>query len=100
LLHDDAVMLMPPFAMWLRGAADIGAFMVEPGPSACRGSRLVPTAANGCPAFGQYKPDPAGGLAPWALQVLEISDGRIAAYHAFLDTATLFPLFGLPAHLP
>jgi RNA polymerase sigma-70 factor (ECF subfamily) len=100
LLHDDAVMSMPPFAMWLRGAADIGAFMVEPGPSACRGSRLVPTAANGCPAFGQYKPDPAGGLAPWALQVLEISDGRIAAYHAFLDTATLFPLFGLPAHLP
>jgi RNA polymerase sigma-70 factor (ECF subfamily) len=100
LLHDDAVMSMPPFAMWLRGAEDIGRFMLEPGPSACRGSRLLAVEANGCPAFGQYKPDPAGGLAPWSLQVLEISGGRIAAYHAFLDTAAIFPLFGLPAHLP
>ncbi len=100
LLRVDAVMTMPPFAMWLRGAADITSFMVEPGPSACRGSLLVPTAANGCPAFGHYKPDPAGGFAPWSLQVLEISGGGIAAYHAFLDTPRLFPLFGLPSHLP
>ena len=77
LLHEDAVQSMPPFAMWLRGAADIGRWMVEPGPSGCRGSRLVPTSANGCPAFGQYRPDPAGGYAPWALQVLEISEGKI-----------------------
>ena len=76
LLHEDAVQSMPPFAMWLRGAADIGRWMVEPGPSACRGSRLLPTSANGCPAFGQYRPDPAGGYAPWALQVLEISGGQ------------------------
>ena len=100
LLHDDAVMSMPPFAMWLRGAQDIGKFMLEPAPSACRGSRLLAVQANGCPAFGQYKPDPAGGLAPWSLQVLEISGGRIAAYHAFLDTPEIFPVFGLPAHLP
>ena len=76
LLHEDAVQSMPPFAMWLRGAADIGRWMVEPGPSACRGSRLLATSANGCPAFGQYRPDPDGGYAPWALQVLEISGGR------------------------
>jgi RNA polymerase sigma-70 factor (ECF subfamily) len=99
LLHDDAVMSMPPFAMWLRGAEDIGRFMLEPGPSACRGSRLMAVEANGCPAFGQYKPDPSGGLSPWSLQVLEISGGRIAAYHAFLDTPEIFPRFGLPAHL-
>ena len=66
LLHEDAVQSMPPFAMWVRGAGDIARFMVEPGPSGCRGSRLVPTSANGCPAFGQYRPDPAGGFAPWA----------------------------------
>ena len=41
LLHEDAVQSMPPFAMWIQGAADIGRWMVEPGPSGCRGSRLV-----------------------------------------------------------
>jgi RNA polymerase sigma-70 factor (ECF subfamily) len=100
LLHEDAVMSMPPYAMWLRGSANIGKWMVEPGPIECRGSRLVRTEANGCPAFGQYRIDPAGGHAPWALQVLEISAGRIVGFNAFLDTAQLFPQFGLPAHLP
>ena len=100
LLHDDAVQSMPPFAMWLQGAQNIGRWMVEPGPSACRGSRLVPTAANGCPAFGQYRVDPGGGHAPWALQVLHISAGKVKSLDFFLDTERLFPLFGLPDHLP
>ncbi len=100
LLHEDAVMSMPPFAMWVQGAGNIGTFMLEPSPSLCRGSRLVPLHANGCPAFAQYKPDPAGGLSPWAVQVLEISGGRITGFHCFLDTARLFPAFGLPEHLP
>ncbi len=98
LLHEDAVQSMPPFAMWLRGAANIGRWFLGPG-IGCQGSRLVPTSANGHPAFGQYRADPAGGHAPWALQVLEISGDRIAGFHAFLDTR-LFALFGLPAHLP
>jgi RNA polymerase sigma-70 factor (ECF subfamily) len=102
LLHDDAIQSMPPFAMWLQGAADIGRWMVEPGPSGCRGSRLLPTTANGCPAFGQYRPLPDGGYEPWALQVLEISGGKIAEMSFFLhplDPARLFPAFGLPLHL-
>jgi RNA polymerase sigma-70 factor (ECF subfamily) len=102
LLHDDAVQSMPPFAMWIQGAANIGHWMVQPGPSKCRGSRLVTTSANGCPAFGQYRPDPAGGYAPWALQVLEISGERITginSFLAFLDPERLFPDFGLPLHL-
>jgi RNA polymerase sigma-70 factor (ECF subfamily) len=102
LLHDDAVQSMPPFAMWIQGAEAIGRWMVLPGPSACRGSRLLPASANGCPAFGQYRPDPAGGYAPWAIQVLEISDGRIAGLQFFLaslDPERLFPSFGLPLHL-
>jgi RNA polymerase sigma-70 factor (ECF subfamily) len=102
LLREDAVQSMPPFAMWLRGASDIGRFMVEPGPSQCRGSRLVSTSANGCPAFGQYKPDLDGGYTPWALQVLEISGGEITGmqfFLAFLDPERLFPAFGLPLHL-
>jgi RNA polymerase sigma-70 factor, ECF subfamily len=98
LLHDDAIQSMPPYAMWIRGAAEIGQWFLGPG-IGCEGSRLLPTAANGCPAFGQYRVDPAGGHAPWALQVLEISDGRIATFNAFLDT-DLFAAFGLPTHLP
>ncbi|HLI25113.1 MAG TPA: nuclear transport factor 2 family protein, partial [Acidimicrobiales bacterium] len=100
LLHEDAVMSMPPFAMWLKGADDIGTFLLQPGPSLCRGSRLLPVAANGCPAFGQYKPDPGGGHRPWGLQVLEVSGGRIVGFHCFLDTQRIFPVFGLPPHLP
>ncbi len=100
LLRDDAIMSMPPFNMWIRGAGDIGRFMLEPAPSACRGSRLVATVANGSPAFAQYKPDPDGGFAAWALQVLEISGGRIGEYHCFLDTERIFPVFGFPLQLP
>ncbi|HKC21269.1 MAG TPA: hypothetical protein VKB64_02045, partial [Gaiellaceae bacterium] len=59
------------------------------------------TVANGLPAFGQYRPSgPGGSYEPWALQVLELSDGRIVGYTAFLDTGRLFPLFGLPATPP
>lgn len=102
LLHEDAIQSMPPFAMWVQGAGNIAAFMVEPGPSACRGSRLLPITANGCPGFAQYKPDPAGGFSPWALQVLEISGGRIASMSLFLaidECARLFADFALPLHL-
>jgi RNA polymerase sigma-70 factor (ECF subfamily) len=57
-------------------------------------------AANGSPAFGQYKPSESGaGHDPWALQVLEIEEGRIVELTFFLATDRLFPLFGLPARL-
>ena len=100
LLHEDAVMSMPPFAMWIQGARNIGTFMLEPTPSLCRGSRLIPLHANGCPAFAQYKPDPAGGYSPWGLQVLEVSGDRITGFHCFLDSQHIFPTFGVPLHLP
>lgn len=102
LLHADVVQSMPPFAMWIRGPENIGRFMLQPGPSECRGSLLVPTSANGSPAFGQYRSDRKGGHFPWALQVLEISGGKIAAmsfFLNFLDPKRLFPAFGLPTHL-
>lgn len=56
-------------------------------------------AANLAPAFGQYKPDPDGGRAPWTLQVVRVDEGGIAEITCFLDTERLFPLFGLPPRL-
>jgi RNA polymerase sigma-70 factor (ECF subfamily) len=57
----------------------------------------VPTTANGRVAFGQYRPSgPGGSFEPWALQVLEIVDGRVVDFSFFLDTDRVFPLFGLP----
>jgi RNA polymerase sigma-70 factor (ECF subfamily) len=98
LLHEDATWSMPPYDLWLRTHDDIRTWCLGPG-IGCRGSRLVPTEANGMPAFGQYKPSPDGGLEPWSLQVLEISDGEIVGISFFLDTPHLFPLFGLPPRL-
>jgi RNA polymerase sigma-70 factor, ECF subfamily len=98
LLHEDATWNMPPYALWLNTHADIVAWCLGPGHE-CRGSRLLPTSANGQPAWGQYKPAPGGGWAPWALQVMETRDGKISGLTFFLDTARWFPLFGLPPRL-
>jgi RNA polymerase sigma-70 factor (ECF subfamily) len=60
----------------------------------------VPTAANGSPAFGQYRPDgPDGGLRAFALVIVEVVDGRISGMTNYLDADRLFPLFGLPAEI-
>ena len=95
LLREDATWSMPPYDLWLQTHEDIVKWCLGPG-IGCRGSRLVPTVANGMPAFGQYKPSPDGGWAPWSLQVLSISEGEITGICFFLDTERLFPLFGLP----
>ncbi len=99
LLQEDATWNMPPYDLWLRTHRDIVQWCLGPG-IGCRGSRLVPTFANGSPAFGQYKPAADGSLEPWSLQVLELSGGRITEITFFLDTAKFFPLFGLPLRLP
>ncbi|HYU62764.1 MAG TPA: sigma-70 family RNA polymerase sigma factor [Verrucomicrobiae bacterium] len=99
LIQEDARQSMPPYDMWLAGRDDILKWWFGPG-IGCQGSRVIPAvSANGMPTFGQYKPSPSGGYDPWALQVLELSGGRIGEFTFFLDTARLFPLFGLPLHL-
>ncbi|MDZ5442651.1 sigma-70 family RNA polymerase sigma factor [Micromonospora sp. 4G57] len=97
LLREDAVQSMPPYPMWLRGAVDIGQWLVGPGAD-CRGSRLVPIAANGGPAVAQYRPDPDGGHRAFSIQLLEFSGGRISRLTHFLQPG-LFPRFGLPLRL-
>jgi RNA polymerase sigma-70 factor, ECF subfamily len=100
LIHEDATQSMPPYDLWLSGRDDIFTWWAGPGIT-CKGSRVIPvTNANGSPAFGQYRPNPVGeGYEPWALQVIELSGRRIAELTFFLDTETLFPLFGLPLRL-
>ena len=100
LIKEDARQSMPPYDLWLQGRDDILAWWFGPG-IGCRGSRLLPTrGANGCVAFGQYKPSQTGsGRDPWALLVVETAGDRIGDFTFFLDTAKLFPLFGLPAHV-
>jgi RNA polymerase sigma-70 factor (ECF subfamily) len=100
LIHEDATQSMPPFDLWLEGRDDIFRWWLGPG-IGCRGSRVIPTrAANGSPAFAQYKPSETGsGYDPWALQVIEIRDGKIGELTFFLDTDRVFPLFGVPLRL-
>jgi RNA polymerase sigma-70 factor (ECF subfamily) len=99
LLHEDATHSMPPYDLWLRGPVEIMKWWAGPG-APCRGSRLMPTVANGLPAFGQYRPSgPGGSHEAWSLQVLEIQDDRIVGMTFFLDVERMFPLFGLPLKL-
>ena len=100
LLHEDATQHMPPFEMWLRGAGDIGTWMLGPG-AGCRGSRVMATEANGSPAVAQWRPVPtAVGSRPWALHVLEVSGGRVAHISSFLNLDNeLFAALGLPVAL-
>jgi RNA polymerase sigma-70 factor (ECF subfamily) len=99
LLHEDVVLAMPPFELWLQGHDAVQRFFAV-APPACRMHRFVATAANGSPAFGAYRPTgPGGAYEPFALHVLEVDGDRIAAIHVFLDPA-LFPLFDLPATVP
>ena len=97
LLHEDAVMDMPPFAMWLRSAADIATWFVGPG-AGCRGSHVVPLQVNGNPAFAQWRPSgPGGSFEPWAVHALEFTGGKVTRMTAFLGPR-LFEAFGLPLH--
>jgi RNA polymerase sigma-70 factor, ECF subfamily len=100
LLREDASQSMPPFDMWLSGRDDVLKWWFGPG-IGCSGSRVIPVeSANGSIAFGQYKPSDSGsGYDPWALQVLEIVDGKIVDITFFLSTERLFPLWGLPPRL-
>ena len=98
LLHEDATQSMPPWALWISGPADIGAWHTGPG-SACRGSRMLEVRVNGTVGFAQYKPSATPGrLDPWAVHLLEVADGRISSITNFVGPG-LFATLGLPDHL-
>lgn len=98
LLHEDATMSMPPYDLWLQGRESLRLWLLGAG-AGCRGSRYVPTVANGAPAFGQWRPSGSGGsYEPWAIHVLRVSAGRIVGIDFFVEP-NLFPLFDLPTRL-
>jgi RNA polymerase sigma-70 factor (ECF subfamily) len=99
VIREDAKQSMPPFDLWLQGREDMFRWWFGAG-IGCQGSRVIAAGtANGSPAFGQYKPSASGGHEPWALQVVELTPSGIGEITFFLDTAKLFPLFGLPPRL-
>ena len=94
LLREDAIVEMPPFELWLRGATDIRDWLIAH--DALRDHLLVPVRANGAPAAAVYVPA-APGATPtaFAIHVVDVVDGRISAIRSFIDSG-LFALFGLP----
>ncbi|WFE21560.1 sigma-70 family RNA polymerase sigma factor [Solwaraspora sp. WMMD937] len=91
LLREDATMTMPPFRWSLRGREHIRAALLDPR-AGCAGARLLPTAANGSPAFWQTRPGPAGHV-PFALVLLDVLDGQVAGITTYLNVDRLLTLF-------
>jgi len=98
LLHEDAQQQMPPYELWLSGREEILKWWFGPG-IGCKGSKLLPTAANGEPAFGQYRKSPEGGYEAWSLQTFRTDGERVVEMTFFLDVGHVFPYFGLPLRL-
>jgi len=99
LLTEDASMTMPPEPLEYCGHAAIAEFYLTRRWWGAQAARLVPTRANGQPAFGYYLRDPASGIAHAnGLVVLTLEGDRISAITRFRDSS-LFPLFGLPRTL-
>ena len=100
LLREDAALTMPPIPAWFLGRKAIHSFVQQfifAGQSPVS-YRLLPTRANGCPAFAVYQCDAAGVYRPSALQILSISGDSIARIDDFLTfDERLFERFGLPA---
>jgi RNA polymerase sigma-70 factor, ECF subfamily len=98
LLADDATFDMPPYAGWHRGREAIAGSWLMPDEPQAR-LRLVPTSANGQPAFAAYRFSPDDGrFVAIALDVLTLDGARISGITAF-RTSALFPSFGLPRAL-
>ncbi len=97
LLADDATWTMPPWSQWYVGPTAIADFLRWVWrPDRDVQSRLVPTAANGQPAFGYYRSTAGRSIwQPFAIQVLTLRSDRIAAIANFVD-AGLFSTFRLP----
>ncbi|MGB9376365.1 MAG: sigma-70 family RNA polymerase sigma factor [Mycobacteriales bacterium] len=99
LFSADAVWEMPPFVGWYEGRANIGRLIDIQCPGGTDDMRLVPTAANGQPAFGLYMRTADGSFEPFNLPVLTLGPSGVSHVTCFFDLA-LFERFALPPLLP
>ena len=97
LLTDDVFISMPPMPLEYEGR-DVVARLFASIFRAGRRFDLVPTRANGQPAFGAYLRTPTGIRHGTGLIVLTLTGDRICAMTRF-DSSVL-PSFGLPRSLP
>ena len=99
LLKEDAAAVMPPWLQWLAGRETIGAFFAGAWKT-CGGLHLVPTAANGQPAFAVYEYSAANKQ--WnghSIHVITLENDVIARMTIFIEPR-LFDSFGMPQSLP
>jgi RNA polymerase sigma-70 factor (ECF subfamily) len=96
LLREDVIMSMPPFPLWLVGPDDLAGWFLGEG-IVCKNGRLLPVDVNGTAGFGNYHKVGPNRWEPWAIQVIEVSGGRIVGHHNFLGAD--FADFGLPPYL-
>jgi RNA polymerase sigma-70 factor (TIGR02960 family) len=101
LLTSDAWLTMPPLPFEYQGRDTIAHFLYAVAfRRGTRWSRLIPTRANGQPAFGRYLRDPHVPVGhAHGLIVLTLTRDRICAITGFTDNSVL-PKFGLPRTLP
>ena len=101
LLTDEALLTMPPEPGECHGKEAISAYLHRLfSRTVDRPTRLVPTRANGQPAFGRYIGDSDSPIFRFdCLLVLGLDGNRVSGLTRFADT-TILPAFGLPQVLP
>jgi RNA polymerase sigma-70 factor, ECF subfamily len=100
MLTSDAIWDMPPFTGWYQGNEEIGRLIATQCPASKAGDmRLLPTTANGQPAYGLYMRSPDGRMLPFQLQQLTVGRRGVERVTAYFDLR-VFEMFGLPAELP
>jgi RNA polymerase sigma-70 factor (ECF subfamily) len=99
MLTTDAIWDMPPFTGWYQGNQEIGKLIADKCPATKAGDmRMVPTVANGQPAYGLYMRSADGRMLPFQLQQLTIGPNGVERVTAYFDLR-LFETFGLPAEV-
>jgi RNA polymerase sigma-70 factor, ECF subfamily len=94
LLRNDVVLSMPPFDLWMVGPDNLAGWFLGEG-IVCKDGRLLPINVNGTAGFGNYHRVADGVWEPFAIQVIEVSGGKITGHNNFLYPE-MFADFGLP----
>ena len=99
MLAEDARLVMPPLPTWVSGRDQVAAFLRTYTFSGAKRWRMVPTSANGQPAFAAYSWDEqTAAFMPHSLSVLTLREGKVEEITAFM-TPDPFPHFNLPASI-